>query len=175
MANSLCPSRRRIAAAPQPWNDARVGVLTRQMLEGLAHLHAHGFMHRDIKPDNVLCDCEGSLLKLADMGLAREVSASSHSGRLRPITIPNSTPIRHPSGSSRPHACRGRAGALAPTLYRLHCNALVPCSRERAQVLSIRRKRGRLGPGLQCRRDDDGPSPATRSITLLMAWLATVV
>eukprot|EP00966_Prymnesium_polylepis_P333599 7389051-Prymnesium_polylepis.1 len=43
------------------------------MLQGLAHLHAKGFMHRDLKPENVLCDEAASVLKLGDLGLAREI------------------------------------------------------------------------------------------------------
>lgn len=40
------------------------------MAAGLAHLHARGFIHRDLKPTNVLFDDEGRP-KLADLGLAR--------------------------------------------------------------------------------------------------------
>ncbi len=39
----------------------------------LEHAHARGFIHRDVKPKNIMLTKEGEV-KLADMGLAREVS-----------------------------------------------------------------------------------------------------
>ena len=44
-----------------------------QLLSGVGHIHAHGFMHRDLKPENVLCDAAATHLKVADLGLAREL------------------------------------------------------------------------------------------------------
>lgn len=43
-----------------------------QVLQGLAFMHRHGFFHRDMKPENLLC-CGTELVKIADFGLAREI------------------------------------------------------------------------------------------------------
>ncbi|XP_053475326.1 serine/threonine-protein kinase ICK-like isoform X4 [Ictalurus furcatus] len=43
-----------------------------QILQGLAFIHKHGFFHRDMKPENVLC-MGPELVKIADFGLAREI------------------------------------------------------------------------------------------------------
>lgn len=42
-----------------------------KILQGLAFMHRHGFFHRDMKPENLLC-CGPELVKIADFGLARE-------------------------------------------------------------------------------------------------------
>lgn len=41
-----------------------------QLLDGLASAHDAGFLHRDVKPENVLIDARGQV-KVADFGLAR--------------------------------------------------------------------------------------------------------
>jgi serine/threonine protein kinase len=42
-----------------------------QVLQGLAHMHKHGFFHRDMKPENLLTS--GPFVKIGDFGLAREI------------------------------------------------------------------------------------------------------
>ncbi|CAL8284874.1 unnamed protein product [Arctogadus glacialis] len=43
-----------------------------QILQGLTFIHKHGFFHRDMKPENLLC-IGPELVKIADFGLAREI------------------------------------------------------------------------------------------------------
>jgi len=44
-----------------------------QVAHALAHAHANGLIHRDVKPKNIMISNDG-VVKLADMGLAREVT-----------------------------------------------------------------------------------------------------
>lgn len=74
-----------------------VASIFRQMCTGLAHIHKHGYFHRDMKPENVLVTTIGlhdyqsisplavpggppekdvvAIIKLADFGLARETNS----------------------------------------------------------------------------------------------------
>jgi serine/threonine-protein kinase len=55
-----------------------------QVAHALAHAHAKGLIHRDVKPKNIMIDKSG-VVKLADMGLARETTdiaaAQSEAGK----------------------------------------------------------------------------------------------
>jgi serine/threonine-protein kinase len=44
-----------------------------QIAEALAHAHSRGYMHRDVKPKNIMLTKDG-VAKLSDMGLARHAS-----------------------------------------------------------------------------------------------------
>jgi hypothetical protein len=60
----------KIIRSGQELTDKHMQAVTCQILRGLAHLHACGVAHRDLKPGNVLLnkDCK---VKISDFGLAR--------------------------------------------------------------------------------------------------------
>jgi serine/threonine protein kinase len=51
-------------------------IAFRSIVMAIGALHAHGVVHRDIKPDNILIDMAGTF-KIADFGWAKVLSSSA--------------------------------------------------------------------------------------------------
>ena len=58
-----------------PLEEPQAVAIATQIAEALAHAHSRGFLHRDVKPKNIMITPDGRA-KLADMGLARHVGDS---------------------------------------------------------------------------------------------------
>jgi serine/threonine protein kinase len=63
--------------------------LLEEVCEGLAHMHASGWMHGDLKPQNVLIMADGTA-RLADFGLAAELDGTH--AYLPPVGSPDYVP-----------------------------------------------------------------------------------
>ena len=63
--------------APRNWTEAREALI--EILRGLAHIHARGLVHRDLKPVNVLS--VAGTWKIADLGIAHAVHGERTSAR----------------------------------------------------------------------------------------------
>ncbi len=72
----------RLARTPSPSVEELLNIIV-QALGGLATIHDAGLVHRDIKPENIFLetDAEGTLPKLLDFGLSREISLSESTVR----------------------------------------------------------------------------------------------
>uniref|UniRef100_A0A0A8ZDC8 [RNA-polymerase]-subunit kinase n=1 Tax=Arundo donax TaxID=35708 RepID=A0A0A8ZDC8_ARUDO len=70
------------------FSEPQIKCYMRQLLEGLAHCHGRGVMHRDIKSANLLVSNAGEL-KVADFGLANTFSPSAAAAPLtsRVVTL----------------------------------------------------------------------------------------
>ncbi|CAJ1082402.1 serine/threonine-protein kinase MAK isoform X4 [Xyrichtys novacula] len=64
----LCPAVRE----NKMFSENEIRNILFQVLSGLVFVHKHGFFHRDMKPENLLC-MGPELVKIADFGLAREI------------------------------------------------------------------------------------------------------
>ena len=63
---------RLVREGPLPTTDAlRIGM---QVAEGLEAAHAQGFVHRDVKPENILLAADGRHAYVADFGIAMAIS-----------------------------------------------------------------------------------------------------
>lgn len=67
-------------------SEANVKCLMQQMLRGTAAVHSCGFMHRDLKPDNMLITSHG-IVKLADFGHAAPFPSADQPMFHRVVTL----------------------------------------------------------------------------------------
>lgn len=67
---------RRLQTAVDP---ARAVVIALEIASALEHAHAHGVVHRDVKPSNILLDAQGTSF-LADFGLAELLDEAASLG-----------------------------------------------------------------------------------------------
>ncbi|MBL4850485.1 MAG: serine/threonine protein kinase [Planctomycetes bacterium] len=116
----------RLERGPLPIEEAaRMG---KQLAHALAHAHAEGVIHRDIKPGNVLLARDGRVL-LTDFGLARDLSAERERLTLSGMIV--GTPAYMPPEQTRPKRAgredvdeRSDVYSLGATLY--HSLAAAP-------------------------------------------------
>ena len=102
-----CRTLRQAIDEDGPFSDERVVSVGRQLAEALAEVHAHGVIHRDIKPTNVFLD--GDRVKLADLGLSRLLEPTTE------ISIPGT--ILGSAGYAAPEQMDGDGGSKASDLY----------------------------------------------------------
>lgn len=65
------------------WIDTQSILLT--VLDALAHSHAHGVIHRDLKPQNLLLGFKDNVVKLTDFGLSHLHHDTSREGRFETV------------------------------------------------------------------------------------------
>jgi WD40 repeat protein/serine/threonine protein kinase len=83
-----------------------------QAARGLAFLHQHQLVHRDIKPSNLLLTANGTIVKVADLGLARLVTAAREESS---STLPETgAPEDLSSILSEPGTVMGTVDFMAP-------------------------------------------------------------
>ncbi|MFF7212254.1 ABC transporter substrate-binding protein [Streptomyces sp. NPDC008238] len=101
-----------LAREQVPMEIERAVRITCDILDALAHAHARGLVHRDVKPSNVLITAGGAV-KVADFGIARVVhSLSRITGTGSAIGTP---------GYMAPEQCAGDAVDARSDLYAVAC------------------------------------------------------
>jgi serine/threonine protein kinase len=93
--------------------------------DALAYAHAHGVVHRDIKPDNILLDAMSNRPMVTDFGIARAISDGS--ARLTATGIAIGTPaFMSPEQSAGDRDVDGRSDlySLGVVAYQMLCGEL---------------------------------------------------
>jgi serine/threonine-protein kinase len=101
--------------------------MTCQMLSGLAHAHHKGFVHRDVKPSNLLVGRQGGkrAVKVADFGLARAYDECKLSGVTMQGEVGGTPAYMAPEQVTHFRDVKPAADqySAAATLYALLCGA----------------------------------------------------
>ena len=97
------------ALSPLPELDAR--KIASLLCEALQYLHSHGVVHRDLKPQNVMVGCDGTI-RLLDFGLAK-------STEWRRVTFAGCTPAMGTPDYMAPEQVKGKRGDARTDIYSL--------------------------------------------------------
>jgi len=100
---------------PLPLEDA--ASIVSQIAAALDYAHAHGVVHRDVKPDNVLL-VDGGRVLVADFGLARALTSAVSSPLTRSGTV-----VGTPAYMSPEQCSPGEAVDARSDVYALACMA----------------------------------------------------
>jgi tRNA A-37 threonylcarbamoyl transferase component Bud32/tetratricopeptide (TPR) repeat protein len=100
------------------WSETQFIDIFHQVVSALAHAHARGIVHRDIKPGNIMIEeAEGRLkVKLVDFGIAYCMNELSNQALTREGTV-----IGSPAYMS-PEQCLGKQPDARSDLYSLGCS-----------------------------------------------------
>jgi eukaryotic-like serine/threonine-protein kinase len=116
-------------ALPKPLPGPRLSAIAVDLARGLAAVHRHGVLHRDIKPGNVIVAGDGTA-KLLDFGLAKLIEASAPDpGRVS--LPPQAAPLLSDATAAGTAAMVGTPLYMAPEIWQLS-----PATR-RSDVFSV--------------------------------------
>ena len=114
------------AIAEGPFQPRRALVVARQILDGVGHAHAHGLVHRDLKPDNImLVDMGGwERAKVVDFGVVKligDAEAAMGGGKLTTTGLVFGTPAYMAPEQAMGRPLDGRADlyAVATILFEM--------------------------------------------------------
>lgn len=96
-----------------PLSEPRARGVLRQLAHALSVCHEAGVLHRDVKPANVVCECDGRV-RLTDFGLARQTDASTLTQEGSILGTPNYMP---------PEVVQGEPATELSDQYSLGCVA----------------------------------------------------
>jgi serine/threonine-protein kinase len=123
----------------RPWTGAQIAHLLDAMLANLAQLHARGFVHRDIKPDNILLTPQGTYA-LVDFGIAK--SGTHTRSIIHPVLTPQFAAPEQFQGLGTDN--RSDLYSLGATAYLLLTGTSISAwdTKQRAQQLASLRHSG---------------------------------
>ena len=108
--------------------------IIRDAAKGLAHSHASGLIHRDIKPDNIAVDKDGNV-KIIDFGLVKTELGMTHTGTIM------GTPDYMPPEQLQGQECDERSDvySLGAAFYQFITGG-VPFTDESGNIYALARK-----------------------------------
>lgn len=102
--------------------EALVGVFMKQVLDGLRYLHSLGFVHRDIKCDNLLVTAD-NIIKLADFGVATTAKVKETKSMMDTLAMGGTEVVGTPYWMA-PEVIEMRVPTTASDIWSVGCTAV---------------------------------------------------
>jgi len=130
--------------------------VVRQIMLGVAYLHSMNVVHRDLKPQNILCSNDGNI-KIADLGLSRYTDGGNPGHMNTAVCAPYYRPPELLSPSAKTYDTSVDMWSVGCTLYEVATNRVLFPFTSTLATDQMRVIAGRLGPpppGLQGKHVD---------------------
>ncbi len=106
-----------------------------EVLSGLVAAHSLGFVHRDIKPGNILIDRQRRRALLADFGLVKSLEETASTRTSMGVVLGTADYISPEQGLGKTVDCRSDLYSTGVMLYQLLCARLPFIARESTAVI----------------------------------------
>src|SRR5581483_4797369 len=129
-----------------------------EILEALAHAHAHGIAHRDIKPDNVVVSPQGAVV--VDLGIARAIAQSGDERVTRSGFVVGTEEYMSPEQAAGEPDIDGRTDLYSLGVVLFECLAGRPPFAAASAAAVLDMHRSQAPPDVRALRPDVPPAVA---------------
>eukprot|EP00469_Lotharella_globosa_P010004 CAMPEP_0167775332 /NCGR_PEP_ID=MMETSP0111_2-20121227/2498_1 /TAXON_ID=91324 /ORGANISM="Lotharella globosa, Strain CCCM811" /LENGTH=509 /DNA_ID=CAMNT_0007665231 /DNA_START=6 /DNA_END=1535 /DNA_ORIENTATION=+ len=109
----------RLLIQEDKFTESQTAFYMAELASAVEAVHYAGYIHRDIKPDNILVS-ESGHLKLTDFGLCKQLANDKDEKLLREISA--DTPIKITKSRKKLQSCVGTPDYVAPEVLERHYN-----------------------------------------------------
>ncbi|HZJ69878.1 MAG TPA: serine/threonine-protein kinase, partial [Planctomycetota bacterium] len=143
------------------WRGPGAVAALRDLARALAYAHAHGIVHRDVKPENILVERDTGRALLTDFGVAQALAGGDESGRMTATGMVIGSPFyMSPEQAAGERALDGRSDIYSLGLVGYEMLAGAPVVQATSAATAIMKQLTERATALRLRAPDAPPAVA---------------